>query len=66
MTIKIVLGTKDGNVYEAVYESMIKSPLNMNPDGTKITVPKSLRVLAPHLDKEFLARGNTPLPGAKL
>jgi len=61
-----VLGRKDGNVYEAVYESVIKSPLNMNPDGTRITVPKSLRVLAPHFDKAFLARGNAPHPDAKL
>ena len=48
-------------MYEALYESVVKSPLNMNPDGTRITVPKSLHVLEPQLDKAFLARGNVPV-----
>jgi len=52
-------------VYEALYEAVVKSPLNMNPDGTRITVPKSLHVLAPNLDKAFLTRGNVAM-NAKL
>jgi len=48
-----VIGRFDGNVYEALYESAKKSPLNqVDPfEGYK-------EYLQPHLDREFLKKGN--------
>jgi len=55
-----VLGRFDGNVYEALYQSAKKSPLNQTDpfDGYK-------EYLQPHLDLEFLKRGNKS-PNSKL
>ena len=56
-TLNSVIGRRDGNVYEAIYESAIKSPLNIRADGSRITVPASLGFMEKYLDKEFLAKG---------
>jgi acyl-CoA oxidase len=54
------IGRFDGNVYEALYEQALKSPLNQKDpfDGYK-------EHLQPHLDLEFLKKGNT-VPQSKL
>jgi len=48
-----VIGRYDGNVYEALYEQALKSPLNQRDpfDGYKEN-------LQPYLDVEFLKKGN--------
>eukprot|EP01090_Pellita_catalonica_P003340 TRINITY_DN13011_c0_g1_i1.p1 TRINITY_DN13011_c0_g1~~TRINITY_DN13011_c0_g1_i1.p1 ORF type:complete len:596 (-),score=88.12 TRINITY_DN13011_c0_g1_i1:18-1805(-) len=55
-----VLGRSDGNVYEALYESARKSRLNQ-------TVPfLGYKFLRPHLDLDFLKKGNTAQQRANL
>jgi len=51
-----VIGRKDGNIYEALFESAKKSPLNQSDpfDGYH-------EYLRPHLDLELLKRGNSKL-----
>jgi len=52
-----VLGRYDGNVYEALYESAKKSPINQSDapfDGYQ-------EYLRPHLNLEFLKQGNSKL-----
>jgi acyl-CoA oxidase len=47
------IGRFDGNVYESLYETALKAPLNQSDpfDGYK-------EYLQPHLDLEFLKKGN--------
>jgi acyl-CoA oxidase len=47
------IGGYDGNVYEALYESAVKSPLNQKDPFEGYS-----EVLRPYLDLEFLQRGN--------
>ena len=49
------LGGYDGNVYEALYEAAVRSPLNMAPDGTRIKTPKFWDSLREYVDTDFLA-----------
>jgi len=58
-TLMSAVGKFDGNVYEALYETALKAPLNQTDpfDGYK-------EYLQPHLDLEFLKKGNT-VPAGK-
>lgn len=64
-TLNSTLGRYDGNVYEAIYESAVKSPLNMNKDGSRITVPTYFKALEPFLDRKFLAKHTTRVAGGE-
>jgi len=52
-TLGSTIGRSDGNVYEALYETALKAPLNQKDpfDGYK-------EYLQPHLDLEFIKKGN--------
>lgn len=60
-TLGSTIGKFDGNVYEALYEVALKAPLNQQDpfDGYK-------EYLQPHLDLEFLKKGNIVPKDSKL
>lgn len=51
-TLNSALGRRDGNVYEALYESAVASPLNKHT-----VLPEYRKTLLPHLDHDFLREG---------
>lgn len=43
------IGSKDGMVYERLFEAAIKSSLNTNTDGSRIAVPSFVKIMKPIL-----------------
>jgi acyl-CoA oxidase len=62
IVLNSALGRFDGNVYEALYEAAVKSPMNMNVNGERILVPKYFNALAEYLDKDILSYRNGVWP----
>ena len=63
------LGRADGNVYESLLEEARKSSLNVQPDGSRIHVPKFVEAIRPYIDVGILEYENRAVPavtGSKL